>query len=148
MVVARETRTRANFFLKGIQPPVHQSPERTIGPFLRGQALDGTPIDLLHVVQGSFGLGDLNLGGGESLLLRHVADPTGEEGLAGAVVAANRLEATNAHRDIGKLALKRLGEAIQAHGVVFEPSAGHGAVTKGRHNFSAPRFGDSSWVHR
>ena len=80
------------------------------------------PVDGLEVVQRRLGLGDLHLGGGEALAAGPLGQPAGDERLAGAVLAADRLEHGAAGGDGRSSSSKARGEAVEADGEHVEPA--------------------------
>ena len=74
------------------------------------------PVDRFQAMERSLCLGDLDLGGGEALLLGVFLDPSTEEGLAASVVAPDRLEHGAALGDVGQFLGDHRLEPIQPDG--------------------------------
>ena len=74
------------------QPGIQHRAERARREGGRAEGLADPPVDGLQLVQRSLGLGDLHLGGGEPSAQGPFGQVTGEEGLAGAILATDGLE--------------------------------------------------------
>jgi len=96
------------------EPAVEQGPECAGVPLAGLEGLEGAAVDGLEVVERGVCLGDLDEGGGEALLAGTVLEPAGEEGLAGAVITADGLEAGPAGRGRGQLLVDIRGEVFEA----------------------------------
>ena len=78
-------------------------------------------------MQGRFGLGDLHLGGGERAAQCPFGDIAGEERLAGAILATNRLERGPAAGDRVQFCVQGGREPVQADGEQVQAAGGHGS---------------------
>ena len=96
---------RQDVFLQGVEPAIDHVAKGTLRCVGRRESFHQPTIHGLQAVQRGFGLGDLDLGRGESQLPGTIGQPTCEEGLAAAVVAADRLEHTAAGGDLAQFLL-------------------------------------------
>ena len=76
-------------------------------------------------------LGDLDLGGGEPLLLGVLLDPSPEERLAAAVVAPDRLEHRTALGHVRQFLGDHRLEPAEAHGEEIQAPLGDGPLAQG-----------------
>ena len=133
---ARRRRRRRPRRRRGRPPPARRTSRRrpaaarwagTRG----GQALDEPPVDGLQPVQRRLGLGDLHLGGGEAAPLGPLGEPAGEEGLAGAVLAADGLEdASRRRRPCPGPRRSRPSNRSRPTARRSRPADGHGAAAQ------------------
>ncbi len=120
-----------HILLQGVEPAVEDAAEGAFAGIRRGDALDQAAVDRLHAVQGRLGLRDLHLAGRKPPAARSFLQPAAEEGLAGPVLPAHRLEHAPAERGRGQFVIQGLLEALSPDGEGVQPVPGHGPATQG-----------------
>ena len=121
-----------------VEPAVDDLAERARRVGRGGQLLDQAAVDGLQPVQRGLGLGDLDLGGGHAAPLGPLGQPAGEEGLARAVLTADRLERSAARRDAGQLVVEGSLEPLHADREQVKPGLRHGAAPQRVDDFPPP----------
>src|SRR5262249_48945717 len=127
---------------QGEHPVVEHRPQRGRRKLLRAEVLSDPPVQGLQAVQRCLGLRDLHLGGGHATPLGALGEPAGEERLAGALLAADRLEHRPAVDDGGQLRVNGGYEPVEADGEDVEPVAGDGAPAQGVDDLAAAALAD------
>ncbi len=136
-VVLRHVSGVEDFLFQGVEPGVDDGAQGARGVARGGQAFGQTPVDRLQPVQRRLGLGDLDLGRGQAHALGPLGQPSGEERLAGAVVAADGVEGGAPSGDDGQVVVEGPLEAVEADGEQVEPELGHRATAQGIDHIAA-----------
>ena len=127
---------------EGEQPRVEDGAERAGRDRRSPHRLGDPPVDGLQPVQRGLGLGDLHLGGREPAAQRPLGQVPGEEGLAGSVLAADRLEGGPSGGDRVELVVEGGGEPVESHGEQVEPCLRDGPAPQRPDDLSAAPVGD------
>ncbi len=136
-----------DLLLQGVEPAVNHRAEGPLEGVRRRQPLHGAAVDRLQPVQRRLGLGDLHLGGREPPPLGPLLEPAGEERLARAVLAADRLEAGAAPRDGLQFGVEGRLEPLQADGEDVEAPPRHGPPAEGVDDLTAAFGADRGCRH-
>src|SRR5690606_8377805 len=116
--------------------------EGPAGGVCRAQGFDESAVDRLQSVQRRFGLVDLNFRRRKAAGARPLLQPTPEEGLAGAVLAAYGLEYAAAGGDRCQLLFEGWRERLDAHCERVQAAARHRTATQGTDDVFPPRGAD------
>ena len=114
------------------QPGIQHRAERARREGGRAKGLADPPVDGLQLVQRGLGLGDLHLRGGESSAQGPFGQVTGEEGLAGAVLATDGLERGAAPGHGVQVCVQGRSEALQPDGQQVQAVRRDSASAAGR----------------
>src|SRR5262249_19861437 len=120
-----------DILLQAVEPAVEDRTERAEEAVRGTQLLHRTPVDGFEPVERRLGLGNLDLGGGEALLLRLLLHPAPEERLAAAVVAPDGFEHRRTLPHVGQFRLDDRLEPTEAHGEKIKAALRHGPFPQG-----------------
>ena len=137
-VVGIHRRVGQNILLQCIEPAIDDTAESAAGGVCRAQVFDKSAVDRLQAVQRRFGLVDLDFRRRKAAGARPLLQPTPEEGLAGAVLAAYGLESAAAGGDRCQLLVEGGRERFDSHCERVQPAARHGAATQGTDDVFPP----------